>query len=58
MLSLHSTLGAIVVIYGITHAASYGIWEWKHQNKAGACMVLLLACAALLLPVYVFIIKI
>lgn len=46
------SLGILAVCIGVAiYTASYGRWEWRHGNRAGALAVWLLALAAVLLPV-------
>lgn len=47
----------IVLIWTFIYTISYGIFVWRQKNRLGAAAVMLLALAALLLPVLTILIR-
>lgn len=52
MISIGMVLGTIVIIWAFVYTVSYGIWNWKKQNKTGSVMIFIVALAVIALPVY------
>lgn len=42
----------IILLWTFIYTTSYGIWTWKKKNKLGAIALVVIALAALILPVY------
>lgn len=52
-MTLGRTLGIIVILWASFYTISFGVWNWeKDNNKLGATVVILLALATLILPMY------
>lgn len=42
----------IILLWVFLYTISYGKWEWQKKNRLAGAMVVIIALAALVLPVY------
>lgn len=57
-MSLTTGILVIVILLLISiRTISFAVWNWKHDNKPGSIMVVLVCLATLALPVYMVFFK-
>ncbi|PNT93100.1 hypothetical protein CDQ83_06080 [Clostridium thermosuccinogenes] len=47
----------IILAWCFVYTLSYGIWTWKDKNRFGSLMIILLAAAIIILPIYTLFFK-
>lgn len=47
-------LALLLLAYIAIHTMSYAVWNWKHNNKPGAIVVILVCLVTIALPAYVY----
>lgn len=51
-LTLDKLVVLIILLWTFIYTASYARWTWNKKNRLGAFMLMLLASAVLILPIY------
>jgi hypothetical protein len=47
----------VIILWIVVRTISFALWNWKHENKAGSVMVMLLSIVSAALPLYVVFFK-
>jgi hypothetical protein len=50
-------LVSIIILWIVMRTMSFAMWNWRHENKTGSVMVMLLSIITVALPVYVVLFK-
>ena len=50
-------LASVIILWIVMRTMSFALWNWRHENKTGSVMVMLLSIISVALPVYVVFFK-